>query len=231
MSDSLPANARQEPAEPDPDASGRSDRARSTRRALLAAAAEQFAEVGYHRTSLSAVLARAGVTKGALYFHFTSKQDLAEAVVQEMVSIWRMLVAESKRRPLDPLRALVAQVDDVVQRLVDDPVVRGATRLLGEASVAPPGATDHYSVGETAAAELLVRAREAGLLRPGVDIPRVARLVVAAIAGHRLICDTLGRRTELPERVADMWDALLPAVASDAWLEGWNRGHRPRCRR
>ncbi|MGH3884822.1 MAG: TetR family transcriptional regulator, partial [Pseudonocardiaceae bacterium] len=69
-------------------------RARVTRRALLVAAAAQFAAVGYHGTSLSEVIAASKVTKGALYFHFASKQALADAVVAEMVEHWKVLVAE-----------------------------------------------------------------------------------------------------------------------------------------
>lgn len=64
-------------------------RAWATRRALLVAAASRFAEVGYHDTSLSEVIAAGKVTKGALYFHFISKQALADAVVTEMVAAGR----------------------------------------------------------------------------------------------------------------------------------------------
>ena len=66
-------------------------RAQVTRQALLVAAATRFAEVGYHGTSLSEVIAASKVTKGALYFHFISKQALADAVVAEMVTGWKVM--------------------------------------------------------------------------------------------------------------------------------------------
>ncbi len=54
------------------------DRAILTRQAILTAAAGVFEERGYRAATISEILARAGVTRGALYFHFPSKEDLAE---------------------------------------------------------------------------------------------------------------------------------------------------------
>ncbi|MCA1836105.1 MAG: TetR/AcrR family transcriptional regulator, partial [Actinobacteria bacterium] len=78
------AGARADRVKPQP-------RARATRQAILTAAAEHFARNGYHATSLDSVLADSGGTKGALYFHFASKEALARAVVAEMVQRWRDL--------------------------------------------------------------------------------------------------------------------------------------------
>jgi AcrR family transcriptional regulator len=52
----------------------------ATRRALVAHATVLFAEHGYEGTSLEAVVSAAGVTKGAVYHHFTGKRELFEAV-------------------------------------------------------------------------------------------------------------------------------------------------------
>src|SRR4051812_26335282 len=54
-----------------------------SRGAILRGAAEAFDRAGYSGTSLSDVVAQAGVTKGALYFHFTSKEEIARAVIAE----------------------------------------------------------------------------------------------------------------------------------------------------
>ena len=50
---------------------------------LLRAGRELYARDGFAATSLDAVAAAAGVTKGSLYHHFTSKSDLFEAVFEE----------------------------------------------------------------------------------------------------------------------------------------------------
>ena len=55
-----------------------------TQRALLAAARALFAERGYGATSAEAIVARAGVTRGALHYHFENKAGLFSAVYTEL---------------------------------------------------------------------------------------------------------------------------------------------------
>lgn len=196
-------------------------RARATRRVLLVAAATQFAELGYHGTSLSEVIAAGKVTKGALYFHFASKHALADAVVAEMVEHWTVMVAEVNARGLDPLWTLVAQTDEVMARMITDPIARGGIQLLTDPGWVCADAATHYAYGEAAATEQLTAAAAAGLLRPGLDPARIARLIVVMITGANLICDLTGGRDQLWEAVTDLWEGLLPAIATDPWLERW----------
>lgn len=196
-------------------------RARLTRQALLVAAATRFAEVGYHGTSLSEVIAASKVTKGALYFHFASKQALADAVVAEMVARWRVMVAEVNTRGLDPLWTLLAQTDEVVARMIADPVARGGIQLLSDRGLVCAGAAEHYAYGEMAAKEQLTVAAESGLLRPGVDPTRIARVIVSMITGANVLCDLFRGHDHLWEAVTELWQGLLPAIATDHWLERW----------
>ncbi|MDQ4092194.1 MAG: TetR/AcrR family transcriptional regulator [Actinomycetota bacterium] len=202
-------------------------RARVTRQALLVAAATRFAEVGYHGTSLSEVIAASKVTKGALYFHFASKQALADAVVAEMVVRWRAMVAEVKSRGLDPLWSLLAQTDEVVARKAQDPIARGGIQLVTDPGVVCADAATHYMYGEAAAKEELIAAAEAGLLRPGVDPAQIARIVVSMITGANLLCDLLRGHNQLWEAVTELWQGLLPAIATDPWLERWRAADWP----
>ena len=59
-------------------------RAESTRQRLIAVARELFASHGYQDTSVQEVLDRSGVSRGALYHHFQSKEALFEAVLEEV---------------------------------------------------------------------------------------------------------------------------------------------------
>ena len=84
------------------------ERTQATTTALLDAARELFAEDGYAATSLDAVVAKAGVTKGALYHHFAGKRDLFAAVfAQEQVRLSGAIVAAYQRRK-DPWEAFEA---------------------------------------------------------------------------------------------------------------------------
>jgi AcrR family transcriptional regulator len=77
---------------------------------LLAAGRELFAREGYAGTSLDAVAAAAGVTKGSLYHHFRSKSDLFEAVfVQIAAELAEQVGTQALRHP-DPWEVAYAGV-------------------------------------------------------------------------------------------------------------------------
>ncbi|MGH3870898.1 MAG: TetR family transcriptional regulator [Pseudonocardiaceae bacterium] len=197
-------------------------RARATRLAILTAAAEHFARSGYHATSLDRVLADSGGTKGALYFHFPSKEALARAVIAEMVQRWGLLRSRVSDRGLDPLTTLLALVDEVIIRLIGSPIARGGMRLLNDLPMHPDDAPSHYAFGEHDALALLIQAAQAGLLQKGIEPTLVARQVVALVAGHRQICDALGDREDLWQRIDEAWCLLLPAISTEAWLATWH---------
>src|SRR6476660_9569445 len=80
----------------------------ATRAFILQSAAEVFAERGYAETTLSELIARSGLTKGAFYFHFASKEQLALAVLGEKQRQWLEFVRQQaldKPRAIDQLLA------------------------------------------------------------------------------------------------------------------------------
>jgi AcrR family transcriptional regulator len=105
-----------------------------TRAALLAAARDLFGAQGYAATSTEEVVAAAGVTKGALYHHFTGKEDLFRAVfeqVQREVSdkaVVEFLRPDSWGALLDGCGLWIdAHLDPAVQRIA----LREARAVLG----------------------------------------------------------------------------------------------------
>jgi AcrR family transcriptional regulator len=57
-----------------------------TRERLLQAASREVYRLGFQSARLDTILAAAGVTKGALYYHFDSKEALGYAVVEEVIA-------------------------------------------------------------------------------------------------------------------------------------------------
>jgi hypothetical protein len=161
-----------------------------------------------------------------LYFHFPGKPAVADAVIAETIATWERLVAEIEARGLDPLRTLIAETDRVVELMLHDPVVRGGTRLLNDPLVPTSWAGEHYRYAQHAVRVQLVAAAAAGLLRPEVDLSELARWVVTLIVGHNLICERTNALHELPGHVTAMWQAMLPLIATDAWLRGWQHSER-----
>jgi AcrR family transcriptional regulator len=116
----------------------RVEQGQATRAALIGVAIELFAANGYDGTAIPAVLDAAGVSRGALYHHFESKEALFEAVLQSVEAQATVKVtraAGGATDPLDGLRrgcaAYLAMCRDPVVRqisLIDAPAVVGWER-------------------------------------------------------------------------------------------------------
>ncbi|HEX8053579.1 MAG TPA: TetR/AcrR family transcriptional regulator [Thermoleophilaceae bacterium] len=106
---------------------------------LIAAGREHFGRDGYAGTSLDAVVAAAGVTKGSLYHHFKGKADLFEAVFRQRAAELSEQVAAASLPERDPWQAAYAGVrayldgsqEAAVERimLLDGPSVLGWERV------------------------------------------------------------------------------------------------------
>jgi AcrR family transcriptional regulator len=116
----------------------RVEQGQATRAALIDVATGLFATNGYEATAIPAVLDAAGVSRGALYHHFKSKEALFEAVLQAVEAQATLKVIRAARGATDPLdglrRGCAAYLamcrDPVVRRisLIDAPAVVGWER-------------------------------------------------------------------------------------------------------
>ncbi|MEN9717123.1 MAG: hypothetical protein RIQ99_1 [Pseudomonadota bacterium] len=75
-----------------------------TRNALIVAARRLFAVNGYHNVGIREFAAEAGVTRGALYHHFASKEELFLAVMEAIHKELREHAAQRHRDPARPDR-------------------------------------------------------------------------------------------------------------------------------
>ncbi len=109
-----------------------------TRARLLATAERLFAEQGFAATGTEQIVAAAGVTRGALYFHFTDKTDLFAAVLDAVAQEIAAAIDRASAGEIDPLEAVrrgaagyldAASADrNRAIYLVDGPSVLGLTR-------------------------------------------------------------------------------------------------------
>jgi AcrR family transcriptional regulator len=106
--------------------SRKAEQSDATRSALLRVARQLFTEHGYAGTSTTEIADRAGVTRGALYHHFTAKDDLFRAVFEQLEAEIAEHVAREALAGADPLEQLRlgcrafldACLDPAVQRIV-----------------------------------------------------------------------------------------------------------------
>lgn len=113
----------------------RAAQGRATRDQLIEVATSLFTDRGYEGTSIEAVLAAAGVSRGALYHHFAGKEALFRAVLEAISDRITAQVTDAIRDCTDPVDAVhtgaMAWIDlagdPVIQRimLVDAPSVLG----------------------------------------------------------------------------------------------------------
>jgi AcrR family transcriptional regulator len=115
------------------------ERAERTREAIIRAAAAVFERDGFTTAPLGDITRKATVTKGALYFHFASKRELALAVVDEAADTVHWLLADARRRQDAelPLQILIDLSHALVGRLADDQVLRAGLRLGADPDLYP----------------------------------------------------------------------------------------------
>ncbi|MDQ0906861.1 ScbR family autoregulator-binding transcription factor [Streptomyces canus] len=193
----------------------RQERAIRTRRAIVEAAGAVFDEHGYAASTIAMVLERAEVTKGALYFHFPSKESLAQAVLDEQLSLGAVPPHPCK------LQEIVDMTFVFGQRLRTNSLLKGSVRLTVD-QCAPPG-VDHTGPFRQWSEHLLAmlqQARDQGELLPTVQPPDTADLLVGAFAGVQLMSRALHGREDLGHRISVMWAHLLPSIAVPGLLIG-----------
>ncbi|MET8504548.1 ScbR family autoregulator-binding transcription factor [Streptomyces sp. NPDC004787] len=187
------------------------ERAIRTRQKIVLAAAELFDEVGYEAATISEVLKRCGVTKGALYFHFASKEELAQEVLAGQVAALP---------PVPERELFLQQLTDealVLAHLlhVGDPMVRGSVRLTVDQGspydgldrgVPMQGWISHNT-------EVLARAKAAGELLPHVDVSSAATLFTGSFTGVQVLSKIMTRHADMVERVADLMRTMVSAIA------------------
>lgn len=100
------------------------ERAEATRRALLEAAHTLFAGRGYAAVGTEELVARAGVTRGALYHHFRDKQDLFRAVHEQLEQQLVAAVEASMDGVIDPMDGLAAGVTAFLDACTDPPFIQ-----------------------------------------------------------------------------------------------------------
>lgn len=161
-----------------------------TRDKLLQAAFEEIYRRGFQAASLDTILAKAGVTKGALYHHFPNKAALGYAVVDELVrghllERWGLLEEWTG----DPLTALQQTLRCRAASLTAEEVELGCPLNNMAQEMSPLDERFRKRVNATfdtwrdSLARALARGQAEGVVRRDVDAQSVASFVVAAAEG------------------------------------------------
>ncbi|MFI8952083.1 ScbR family autoregulator-binding transcription factor [Streptomyces sp. NPDC053750] len=191
------------------------ERAARTRQSLVRAAAEVFAREGFVSASLTSISRRAGVSNGALHFHFESKQALARAVEEEAAAVLRE-IGRSSGGHSGALQHLVDATHALMSSLDQDPVMRAGFEL----SCGFPRRADGVDLrGQWRGwvEQVLRDAEFEGALAHGVSAMDASVAVVAATVGFEQLGAGDPKWTS-GATLAQFWDLMLPRLASTAAL-------------
>lgn len=165
--------------------------AQATRELLLDAAEQAFVENGVSRTSLESIARRAGVTRGAIYWHFHDKGDLFEAMLERVrPPLGDLVDALSRESGGDPVQTLRRLCRFGLDNLTGDARPRRVYTILfhrcefvGE--INPAVARRNQIVTELLGLleQQFERARELGSLNPTIPPAVAASALHAYIAG------------------------------------------------
>lgn len=204
--------------------SATSPRREATRRRLLEAAAQVFAEVGLDAASVEAICERAGFTRGAFYSNFETKDDLflelAGSVARERIVAVRERVALLER---DGSLARVPSdafgiVREVLEISADD---RTDVLLMSEIRIRAlrdPALAAAYLAQESemreSVAQIIADIGRAGTLRFRLPAPECARLLIttweaAAVRGVMAGLDTEELCRSTSEQIARVAQVLI----------------------
>jgi TetR/AcrR family transcriptional regulator, transcriptional repressor for nem operon len=185
----------------------------TTRDRLIAAAARQFARLPYSQVSLDDILAEAELTKGAMYFHFSSKQALALTIIDDLTEMTRSAVFELLDRNMSGLETLIEFVFVRATQDIQYDLARAGVRLLDalENTTSQPRAL--WKSRKEFIVTLIERAATEGDVIDTHDPADITKMLVALWVGVRRISNP-----DQPEDYLDnfkkAWILALPSFTN-----------------
>ncbi|MBV8787229.1 MAG: TetR/AcrR family transcriptional regulator [Mycobacterium sp.] len=196
-------------------------RSEATRRKILDAAIDVFGEVGYAAAAWGTIIERTGMTKGALYHHFDSKESLASAIIEEGADTLLVAFRNVCGSSSPALENMIHGTFTVADVLRSDKVARAAEQLTFGLSGFNEAATQFCG----GLLELMIaearRASAEGDLRPDLDPAMVSESIIGAMLGTQLLSNAIPEMEangDLIGRTGKVWELLLAGIVAEESL-------------
>jgi TetR/AcrR family transcriptional regulator, transcriptional repressor for nem operon len=182
----------------------------------MAAAIDCFARFGYQGTSIDRIARHAGVTKGALYYHFRDKEELLFGAVKDRIGGFEQQVLEEVKPGQDALERLRHVVDACFFHATVSNHRRFIITLMVEALDTNPRLSAEFRNilrrMRTFLRDVIVRGQQRGQLRTDVPAEAVAAVIAGGIIGAEV------QHYQDPEEIdlRRVLDTLVEQVT--AWL-------------
>jgi AcrR family transcriptional regulator len=200
------------------------ERAVRTRQSLIRAAAEAFERHGYVQAKLAEISASAGVSPGALHFHFANKAAVASTVEATAAVTLRRTATDAQQPGMNALQRLTRISYALAERIREDVVARAGFQL----SCQSPHRTglDLRQEWQSCVRQLLAEAAEERLLTDEAVQQDMVTTIVGATTGF----ESLGRVEPdwlSPATINRFWRLVLPRMATAEALAAVHAGPGP----
>ena len=193
-------------------------RAEATRRKIIDTAIELFSELGYGETGLADVLQRAGVSKGAFYYHFDSKEAVAKAIIDEFDRRAAISVQENFDPDAPTLEGIIRSTFAVQALMHRDATVQVGQMLSQALNQVSSAGSKVYSGWTERFVEMVDAVAKAGGIRAGIDLLDVAEAIWAGVLGSHLV--SAARGDDPYTRLARSWRVLVLSIAPEEAIPG-----------
>ena len=191
---------------------------RRGRKELMAIAIDCFARYGYQGTSIDRIATAAGVTKGALYYHFRDKEELLFEAVQDRIGEFERKVVGSVSPETDPAGALAEIARVCVQIATRNNLRRFILTLMVEALDTHPQLSERFRGilrrFRSYLAGIVRVGQEQGVFRRDVDPALAAQLFAGGVIGAELQHYQDAERVDLAVAMNGVVAQLMALLAS-----------------
>lgn len=194
-------------------------RAVATQEAVIEGAAAVFDRIGYGNASLSMIAESSGISQGAMYFHFKSKEQIALAVVHAQHARSLPLFDTAANPDAPAFEQLVRISYGMARQLLDDVVVRAGVRLALETGALSEPAAGFYEDWVQSTAVLLKRALDSGELVSRTNAEWLGRTLIGFFTGVQMVSQATTDRENLMDALAALWDVVADAIVPPAGRE------------
>jgi TetR/AcrR family transcriptional regulator, transcriptional repressor for nem operon len=161
-----------------------------TRQKIIENSLQLFSVKGYFNTSINDILVAAELTKGGLYGHFSSKEDIWYAVYDEAVELWKRNVFKGIRDNSDPLERIEKFIENDMRDYLGGDVFDGGCfflNMLVELSGQSATMSRQILRGFVRLSKLLrtwlEEADRSGMLKHGLDLKEIANFILISLNG------------------------------------------------
>ena len=199
---------------------------------MLQAAFREVYRYGFQSAGIDTILAATNVTKGALYYHFESKEALGYAIIEEIVAkfpLERWLLPLGRSKDRDPIDALIGIVQSIPSRPRDlkagCPLVNLAQEMSQLDEQFRKRLERIFQAWQDGIAMALRRGQSQGTVRRGLVPEKAASFLIAMVEGYEVLAKNA--------QDAELWNMGIENIVG--WLGSLraagsrNRGRLHRC--